>query len=58
MPSHQKYEPRAVSRTVPASGHVAGLVARLDEERGPASTPANATLLDAVDLDSRNDGRC
>jgi uncharacterized protein len=38
-------------RTVPASGHVAGLVARLDGERGPASTPANATLLDAVDLD-------
>lgn len=38
-------------RTVPASGHVAGLVARLDGERGAAVTPANATLLDAVDLD-------
>ncbi|GAB3744223.1 phage tail sheath subtilisin-like domain-containing protein [Amycolatopsis oliviviridis] len=38
-------------RTVPASGHVAGLVARLDAERGAAYTPANATLLDAVDLD-------
>ncbi|MGK3208010.1 phage tail sheath subtilisin-like domain-containing protein [Amycolatopsis sp. MEPSY49] len=38
-------------RTVPASGHVAGLVARLDAERGAAETPANATLLDAVDLD-------
>jgi len=38
-------------RTVPASGHVAGLIARLDGERGPASTPANATLLDAVDLE-------
>ncbi|WP_284741583.1 phage tail sheath family protein [Amycolatopsis sp. RTGN1] len=37
-------------RTVPASGHVAGLIARLDAERGPADTPANATLLDAVDL--------
>ncbi|HYQ66525.1 phage tail sheath subtilisin-like domain-containing protein [Actinophytocola sp.] len=37
-------------RTVPAAGHVAGLVARLDDERGAASTPANATLLDAVDL--------
>ncbi|GLY40024.1 tail protein [Amycolatopsis sp. NBRC 101858] len=37
-------------RTVPASGHVAGLIARLDAERGPAGTPANATLLDAVDL--------
>lgn len=39
-------------RTVPASGHVAGLVARLDAERGAASTPANATLLDAVDLET------
>ncbi|XVU28363.1 phage tail sheath subtilisin-like domain-containing protein [Actinoplanes sp. CA-054009] len=38
-------------RTVPASGHVAGLIARLDAERGAAATPANATLLDAVDLD-------
>ena len=37
-------------RTVPASGHVAGLIARLDGERGPHHTPANATLLDAVDL--------
>jgi hypothetical protein len=38
-------------RTVPASGHVAGLVAKLDGERGVAHTPANATLLDAVDLE-------
>lgn len=38
-------------RTVPASGHVAGLVAKLDGERGAAHTPANATLLDAVDLE-------
>jgi phage tail sheath protein FI len=38
-------------RTVPASGHVAGLVARLDGERGAHHTPANATLLDAVDLE-------
>lgn len=37
-------------RTVPASGHVTGLIARLDGERGAASTPANAVLLDAVDL--------
>lgn len=37
-------------RTVPASGHVAGLVARLDGERGAHHTPANAVLLDAVDL--------
>jgi uncharacterized protein len=37
-------------RTVPASGHVLGLIARLDGERGAHHTPANATLLDAVDL--------
>ncbi|GAB3451436.1 phage tail protein [Actinophytocola sediminis] len=37
-------------RTVPASGHVLGLVARLDGERGAHHTPANAVLLDAVDL--------
>jgi uncharacterized protein len=37
-------------RTVPASGHVVGLIARLDGERGAAHTPANAVLLDAVDL--------
>jgi phage tail sheath protein FI len=53
------YYPRLVSgqpggqptRTVPASGHVLGLVARLDAERGAHHTPANAVLLDAVDLD-------
>jgi phage tail sheath protein FI len=38
-------------RTVPASGHVAGLIARLDGERGAHHTPANAVLIDAVDLD-------
>ncbi len=37
-------------RDVPASGHVLGLVARLDAERGAHHTPANAVVLDAVDL--------
>ncbi|MFI9455224.1 phage tail sheath C-terminal domain-containing protein [Amycolatopsis sp. NPDC052450] len=37
-------------RVVPASGHVLGVVARLDAERGPHHTPANAVVLDAVDL--------
>jgi len=37
--------------TLPPSGHVTGLISRLDRERGPARTPANATLTDAVDLD-------
>jgi hypothetical protein len=39
-------------RAVPASGHVLGLIARLDGERGAHHTPANAVLLDAVDLDA------
>jgi phage tail sheath protein FI len=38
-------------RAVPPSGHVAGLISRLDRERGAAYTPANAALDDAVDLD-------
>ncbi|GAA4474432.1 phage tail sheath subtilisin-like domain-containing protein [Phytohabitans houttuyneae] len=42
--------PGAPTRAVPASGHVLGLVARLDAERGAHHTPANAVLLDAVDL--------
>lgn len=37
-------------RTVPASGHVLGVIARLDGERGAHHTPANAVILDAVDL--------
>ncbi len=37
-------------RDVPASGHVLGVVARLDGERGAHHTPANAVVLDAVDL--------
>ncbi|WHM41028.1 phage tail sheath subtilisin-like domain-containing protein [Streptomyces sp. BPTC-684] len=37
-------------RTVPASGHVLGVVARLDGERGAHHTPANAVILEAVDL--------
>jgi uncharacterized protein len=38
-------------RTVPASGHVAGVISRLDRERGAHHTPANSVLLDAVDLE-------
>lgn len=37
-------------KDVPPSGHVAGVISRLDRERGPHHTPANAPLLDAVDL--------
>jgi len=34
----------------PPSGHVAGLISRLDRERGAHHTPANAPLTGAVDL--------
>ena len=37
--------------TTPSAGHVLGVIARLDAERGPHHTPANAVLLEAVDLD-------
>lgn len=37
-------------KAVPPSGHVAGVISRLDRERGPHYTPANAALLDALDL--------
>ena len=36
-------------RAVPPSGHVAGVMSRLDRERGAYYTPANAELFDAVD---------
>lgn len=38
-------------RTLPASGHVAGVISRLDRERGAHHTPANVVVLDAVDLE-------
>jgi phage tail sheath protein FI len=37
-------------RTIPASGHVAGVISRLDRERGAQHTPANAEVVDAVDV--------
>jgi uncharacterized protein len=37
-------------QSVPPAGHVAGLISRLDRERGPGRSPANAPLFDAVDL--------
>jgi phage tail sheath protein FI len=38
-------------RALPPSGHVAGVISRLDRERGAYSTPANVVLEEAVDLD-------
>ena len=38
-------------RALSPSGHVAGVISRLDRERGAYYTPANVALDDAVDLD-------
>jgi uncharacterized protein len=38
-------------RALPPSGHVAGVISRLDRERGAYATPANVALEEAVDLD-------
>lgn len=35
---------------VPPGGQVAGVISRLDRERGPSRSPANETLVGAVDL--------
>ena len=37
-------------RIMPPSGAVAGLISRLDRERGAQHTPANAELFDGIDL--------
>lgn len=37
-------------RSIPPSGPVAGLISRLDRERGAQHTPANAELIDGIDL--------
>jgi hypothetical protein len=43
-------------RAVPPCGHVAGVISRLDRERGPHHTPANASMSDALDLATRLQG--
>lgn len=37
-------------RTVPACGHVAGVISRLDRTRGAHHTPANAPVYEALDV--------
>jgi hypothetical protein len=37
-------------RDVPPSGHVAGVISRLDRERGAGHSPANAAIYEAVDV--------
>jgi hypothetical protein len=44
-------EPRL--RDLPPSGHVAGVISRLDRERGAHHTPANAPILEAWDVTDR-----
>lgn len=43
------------TRPVPPSGYVAGLISRLDRERGAQHTPANAALTGAVSLSTLYD---
>jgi len=38
-------------RTLPPSGHVAGVISLLDRERGAHHTPANAAVIEAVDIE-------
>lgn len=40
-------------RNIPPSGHVAGVISRLDRQRGAHHTPANAPLFEAVDITQR-----
>lgn len=42
-------------RNVPPSGHVAGVISRLDRDRGAHHTPANAPIFEAVDVTQRFD---
>jgi phage tail sheath protein FI len=52
------YYPRIVvttteaNRAIGSSGHVAGLVARIDQERGVFKTPANEVLLGILDVEA------
>ena len=42
-------------RNIPPSGHVAGVISRLDRQRGAHHTPANAEIYGAVDITQRFD---
>jgi len=42
-------------RNVPPSGHVAGVISRLDRQRGAHHTPANAEIYGTVDITQRFD---
>jgi phage tail sheath protein FI len=40
-------------KAIPPSGHVAGVISRLDRERGAHHTPANAVIYEAIDVERR-----
>lgn len=42
-------------RSIPPAGHVAGVISRLDRERGAHHTPANAQVFEALDVSLRFD---
>ena len=43
--------------TISATGHVAGVMARVDRQQGAFHTPANTHILDAIDIEVTNDPR-
>jgi hypothetical protein len=45
----------APQRRLPCSGHVAGVISKLDRERGAHHSPANAVVVDAIDVDQLYD---
>ena len=53
-PAAQKYEnnPQGIV-SVPPSGHIAGIYARVDNERGVYKAPANVAVMGALDLTQR-----
>lgn len=50
IPDPEASAPRRLL-ALPPSGHVAGVISRMDRERGAHHTPANAEIVGAVDLD-------
>jgi uncharacterized protein len=53
-PAAQKYENNATGIvSVPPSGHIAGIYARVDVERGVHKAPANEAVMGALDLTQR-----
>jgi phage tail sheath protein FI len=56
IPLDQPRDPLHPYLRLPPSGHVAGVISRLDRERGAHHTPANAPVIEATDVVPRLDG--